>query len=157
MKQILTILFFGIAAAISGENQDARSVIYSPVGKRDPFKAPIDHSLMRELATINPLEKFNLEQLQLKAILKGIGKHRAMFEDPEGKTHILTEGTVLGRERATISRILDREVILTLRTFNYLGAENLSEKIIFLPQEEEDNTDVVPVSKSKKSQKGGEQ
>ena len=57
-----------------------------------------------------------------------------MFEDPEGKTHILTEGQTLGREHGTISKVLNTEVIVTLRTFNYKGEENLYEKVISLPQ-----------------------
>lgn len=144
MNRLLLIGILAIATANSGENSEEKSVIYSPVGKRDPFKAPTARTLGRDLAAINPLERFNLEQLQLRAIMKGLGKHRAMFEDPEGKTHILTEGTVLGRERATVSRILDREVILTIRTFNYLGAESLSEKVVSLPNDEEDSTVASP-------------
>jgi hypothetical protein len=56
-----------------------------------------------------------------------------MFEDPEGQTHIIVEGQTMGRERATVSRILNSEVILTEKTFNYLGAESLYEKVISLP------------------------
>jgi nitrate/nitrite transporter NarK len=58
-----------------------------------------------------------------------------MFEDPEGKSYILTEGDSIGREHATISRIVNSEVIVTQRTFNYLGAESLLEKVISLPKD----------------------
>jgi Tfp pilus assembly protein PilP len=152
VKKYFLILVLMVLNVSSGEIQDEKSVIYSPVGKRDPFKAPIPRSLSRDLAAVNPLEKYNLEQLQLRAILKGIGKHRVMFEDPEGKTHILTEGSLLGREKATVSRILDREVILTVRTFNYLGAESLSEKVIYLPSDEEETIvkEVAPAATIRK-------
>ncbi len=127
------------------------SVIYSPIGKRDPFKLPSTKGMGRDVASASRLERFSLEQLELKAILKGLGKNRAMFADPEGKVHILSEGAILGRERATVSRILNREVIVTLRTFNYLGNESLVEKVVSLPTEDEEESAVrspeVPVAK----------
>lgn len=113
-----------------------QGTIYSPVGKRDPFKVPSLAVLQnRDLASLIPLEQYSVEQLELKGILKESGaKARAMFEDPAGETFILTEGDRLGKEKATISRILNTEVIVTEKTFNYLGVESLYEKVISLPQ-----------------------
>jgi len=128
---ILASLAFGQPS--SPNKNDENGVIYSPVGKRDPFKAPALGILGRELASLNPLEKYGLEQLQLRGILRGSGRPRVMFEDPEGKTHIVGEGETIGRERATVSRVLNTEVIITEKTFNYLGVESLYEKVISLP------------------------
>lgn len=114
-----------------------KSTIYSPVGKRDPFKAPAVTAFTRDVTAVNPLEKFAVEQLQLRAVLRGLGKAKAMFEDPDGKTHIIQEGDVIGRERATVSRILNSEVIVTERTFNYLGVESLYEKVLSLPPDKD--------------------
>ena len=114
-----------------------RSAIYSPVGKRDPFKSPAVSPSNRGTANVSPIEKFNVEQLQLRAVMRGLGKARAMFEDPEGKTFIVKEGDILGRERAVVSRILNSEVIVTERSFNYLGEETLYEKILSLPPDPE--------------------
>lgn len=116
-------------------SKEDRSTIYSPVGKRDPFRAPPVGNAARDLNSIRPLERYSLEQLQLKAVLKGLGKAKAMFEDADGNTHILQEGDTLGREQATISRIVNSEVIVTQKTFNYLGSETLLEKVISLPKE----------------------
>lgn len=113
-----------------------KTIIYSPVGKRDPFKPYSGQGREREVATLTPLEQFSIEQLQLRAVLKGEGQARAMFEDPEGRTHIIAEGDIVGRERGTVSRILTTEVIVTQKTFNYLGAENIYEKVISLPQKQ---------------------
>lgn len=108
--------------------------IYSPTGKRDPFRSSTVAGQGRDLAAISELERFALEQFQLRAILRTDRKATALFEDPEGKTHILTEGELIGRERATISRILEREVILTIQTKNYLGSEKPYEKNMALPE-----------------------
>lgn len=141
----MKLAFFILACFSVALQGQGDSVIYSPIGKRDPFRMPSAKTLTRDVASVNQLERFSLEQIQLRAILKGLGKNRAMFEDPEGKTHILLEGSQLGRERATVSRILSREVIVTVRTFNYLGNETLVEKIMSLPTEDEEiNTTKVP-------------
>lgn len=126
-----------LAAGVIGvPREPANVVIYSPIGKRDPFKPPgPQQTSPRELASSLPLEQFSIDQLALRGILRdGQGKARAMFEDPSGSTHILKEGDRLGREKGTISRILNTEVIITEKTFNYLGVENLYEKVLSLPQ-----------------------
>jgi len=134
-KSYLNFALFGLASvtSLAGEvPQESRGVAYSPVGKRDPFRPPAAEQ-GRDLSSVNPLEKHGVDKFQLKAILKGMGRPRAMFEDPDGRSFILSEGDTFGRERGTISRILNTEVIVTERTFNYLGAENLYERVLSLP------------------------
>lgn len=114
---------------------DSRLSVYSPAGKRDPFMAPAVTPAREINASLSPTERFSLEQFQLRAIVKGIGRDRAMFEDPENNSYILYEGDTIGRERASISRILDTGVIVTERTFNYLGEESLYEKVLSLPSD----------------------
>lgn len=110
-----------------------KSTLYSPSGKRDPFQPP-SLSEERGPASLKELERFGLDALQLRGIERTKDSGKAMFEDPDGKTYIISEGDILGRERGKVSRILNTEVIVTLRTFNYLGAENIYEKVISLPQ-----------------------
>lgn len=124
----------GIAADPKVE-KDA-NVLYSPNGKRDPFKPPNFENQGRTPSSIKPLEKFSVQQFELKAILRGIGVPKAMFRDPNGRIHILEEGDVLGRERATLSRIANSDVIVTEKTTNYLGEESLYERVLSLPTED---------------------
>ena len=149
-RQALVLLHAGNAILIG---QDP-SVIYSPIGKRDPFRRPSSKSVSLDAASKTRLEPFSLEQLQLRAILQGMGRNRAMFEDPDGRTHIFVEGEILAREKGTVSRILSREVIITLRTFNYLGNESLVEKVVSLPSDDDQSGAAIvpkvnPVSKPK--------
>lgn len=129
MMMILWIFYSFLCFAEDSQE----GVVYSPIGKRDPFKPP-EMENSRSPASIQSLENYGIEQLQLRGIMKDGGVPKALFEDPEGKSHIISEGQVIGREKATVSRILKTEVILTEKTFNYLGVENLYEKIISLPQ-----------------------
>jgi len=139
MRALFHIVFLG--ATVGGllwagdPFPETRSPVYSPVGKRDPFRPPASES-GRDVSSVNPLEKHSVDKFQLKAILKGMGRPRAMFEDPDGRSFILSEGDTVGRERGTISRILNTEVIITERTYNYLGSENLYERVLSLPPEE---------------------
>jgi len=114
---------------------EVSSAEYSPLGKRDPFQVP--RPIVRDVATYETdLFRYPVEQFQLKAILKSRNKSQILVEDPKGKNYVLEEGAVLGRGKATISRILDKEVILTEKGINYLGAQELSEKVLSLVSEE---------------------
>lgn len=135
---IAALWLFSIAAPpLSARENPGKGGIYSPFGKRDPFREPVVSEAERTNASLGPLEKYSIQQFQLKAILRGFGRARALFEDPEGKTHILVEGDTIGRERGTISRVLNSEVIITEKTNNYLGVESLYEKLISLPKEKD--------------------
>lgn len=125
--------WFGWSVVLLSEQNDGN---YSPLGKRDPFQIP--KPLSRDIASPETdLFKYTLEQFQLKAILKGGNKSQILIEDPNGKNYVLEEGAIIGRGKATVSRILDKEVILTERGVNYLGVQGLSEKVLSLSEEEE--------------------
>ena len=126
--------FIGILLGIlatAGDKDDKQ--IYSPTGKRDPFRASVVNEAGRELANLSELERYAVEQFSLRAILRTNHNATALFEDPEGKTHILAEGEFLGRERGRISRILQHEVIVTVQTKDYLGSEKPYDKHLVLP------------------------
>jgi Tfp pilus assembly protein PilP len=142
---LIAMSLFVISLPVRAQTEP-KSNIYSPAGKRDPFRPPAALPSREVSVSVNPTERYSLEQFQLRAIIKGIGKNRAMFEDPDAKAYILFEGDSLGRERATLSRILDRGVIVTERTFNYLGEESLFEKVISLPSDSSQNVAGVEIA-----------
>ncbi|GEM_PF-6203256 len=109
---------------------------YSPFGKRDPFRIPTVGGLGED-ASVGPLQRFHVDQFKLRAIMRGMGDPKAMFQDPRGRSHIVSQGDLIGIEKATVSRIIKSEVILTERTYNYLGKESLLERVIALPQDTE--------------------
>ena len=132
MVRIFSMMVVAGLLGLAADKEEGK--VYSPTGKRDPFRPSIVRGSGRDVAAVSELERFAVEQFQLRAILRTDQNATALFEDPEGKTHILSEGSLIGRERATVSRILEREVVLTIQTVNYLGVEKPYEKNMVLPE-----------------------
>ena len=137
MKRTICFVFlFSVAQyGLSQPTEKKGAIIYNPAGKRDPFKVLSITPTGRKVSAIYPTEKYDLDQLNLRAILRMGGKSRALIEAPDGQTFIVNEGEIVGRERATLSRVLKTEVIVTQQSFNYLGNPSLVERIISLPPE----------------------
>lgn len=133
-------LFVALIAWVGGtvawaQDESGNSSVYSPIGKRDPFKVP--KFTPRELASDgNALTRYPLEQYRLKAIFRGLEQNQILVEDPKGKSFILNEGETLGKGNASISRVLNTEVIFTEKGLNYLGLPILTEKVLSIPIEE---------------------
>jgi len=122
--------------------EEEKDYVYDPTGKRDPFQPfiatqtpvkPID-----EEVPITPLQKYDLSQLKLVAILVGKGEGRAMVEDAEGKGYIVEKGVYVGRNFGKVKAVLKDRVIIEERYKDYMG--NVKEKEIVLqlhsPEEE---------------------
>ena len=86
---------------------------YDPSGQaRDPFDPPGQLSeitfITPEDERLHPIEKDDLENIQLRAIISGQHENvipRALFETSDKKTYTLTKNDRLGREGALIFRI----------------------------------------------------
>ncbi len=87
------------------------SYSYDPTNKRDPFKSFIRQPGDDEEAT-SPLERFDLSQLELSAIIWGIDAPRALIVDPSGKGYIVSTGMVLGKNKGRIISIGDNSVVV---------------------------------------------
>ncbi|MFY1830070.1 pilus assembly protein PilP [Myxococcus fulvus] len=91
---------------------------YNPVGKRDPFRSPLE-----ELGPVNPniaattctepLCAFDLDQLKLVAVVTGDANPLAMVEDPLGRGHIVRRNTRVGRQGGKVTQILRDSLTVT--------------------------------------------
>ena len=162
MNKLILIGVWGLSVGSSlicfSENQvkKGQTTLYNPLGKRDPFKEVTSNQDSRKPSSIYPTESYDLDQLVLKAILRMSGKSRAVLEAPDGKTFVVFEGDVVGRERATLSRILKSEIIFTQKTFNYLGSGSLIERVVSLPAEDSTETRLISSEKTKGTKQGQE-
>jgi type IV pilus assembly protein PilP len=107
--------------------------IYDPKGKTDPFKPLIVEkaeaapgkakptSLEAALETATPLERMDLGQLKLVAVIWNISDPRGMVEDATGKGYILSVGTPIGKSRGKVTQINSSGIVVTERFEAFAG------------------------------------
>ncbi len=89
---------------------------YDPRGKTDPFKPlyeepkpkPATAKTVKEKdpkLTATPLERMELKDLKLVALVWNIPKPKAMVEGPGGAGYILTTGTAVGKNDGVVTSI----------------------------------------------------
>ncbi|MCB0327502.1 MAG: pilus assembly protein PilP [Bdellovibrionales bacterium] len=93
------------------KSQD-QTVFYNPHGRRDPFKPFEGEAVTQAQLLRTPLERFEINQLELTAIVWGISKPRALFRAPDTYSYIASTGTRLGRNRGQISKITRHKVLI---------------------------------------------
>ena len=101
---------------------------YNPEGKIDPFAALFSEesstgsSENREpKRPLTPLEKIDISQLQLVAILHAPNGNSAMVEDATGKGYILKPGTFIGINSGKVTKILEDRVVVEENTKDFFG------------------------------------
>lgn len=85
---------------------------YNPSGKRDPFKPFEGGEIVYSAAAKAPLERFELNQLELTAIVWGIARPKVLFRAPDGYSYIAQVGTGVGRNRGRITKITKNKVLI---------------------------------------------
>ena len=111
-------------AAGSEELDVARSsqeYSYDPKGKRDPFRSYILEQMEKTKAARGPLERFELAQLELAAVIWDAQNERALVRDPSGRGYIVGVGTPIGKNSGTVIGIEDSSVVVEEIYENHLG------------------------------------
>ncbi len=98
---------------------------YSSAGKTDPFvplfrKPETEDSQptaspkkkRRKHIPRTPLERVDLSQLKLTAIIRSPQGNKALVEEATGKGYVVTVGTYLGNQGGKITKILDDRIIV---------------------------------------------
>jgi type IV pilus assembly protein PilP len=108
------------AAADTKEAPAESSVNYSynPVGKRDPFRSPLEElgrsrNETQVQACNEPLCAWDIDQLKLVAVVTGDANPVAMVEDPLGRGHIVRRNARMGRQGGRVTQILRDSVTVT--------------------------------------------
>lgn len=92
---------------------------YSPKGRRDPFKPLIQDKTNitkakkgRSEKFKGPLEKFELSQYRLIAIIIVNGVPRAMVKAPDGKSYTVNIGDYIGMNDGSVKKIEMKVVVI---------------------------------------------
>ncbi len=106
-----------VAPALTAEAEEAQvepeeEYRYDPAGKPDPFRSfvKLEDELDEGMST--PLERFDLSQLEVTAIIWGSDRPRALIRDPAGKGYIVSSGTSIGKNKGRVVSIQDNFVLV---------------------------------------------
>lgn len=115
--------------------------MYSPVGKRDPFRSYLTE-LAEQSADTGPTrkkeetEEFEIDQYRLTGLITGIAQPKAMVEDPAGRGHVLRIGTRLGKNGGRVTRIANFGIVVVEETRDPTGKRVKLPIAIKLPRSE---------------------
>ena len=91
---------------------DDVNFIYSPKGRRDPFKPLVQKKVAvarkgvsRPVEIKGPLEQFELSQYRLVAMMVVKGNPRAMVKGPDGKGYTVKLGEYIGLNDGVVKKI----------------------------------------------------
>ena len=112
---------------------------FVPLVKEEPVKVEKTELTdakgeVREKRTKTPLEKIELSQLELKAIILAPSGNKALVEEMNGKGYIIRKGTYIGRNDGKVLKILKDKIIVEELTENHEGKMITREKEIKLPK-----------------------
>ena len=131
----------GAAAAaptVVNEEEPDIAYAYSPIGKRDPFRSLFEQLQLEESQEqLTDLQRYELDQLKLVAIISRIATPYAMVEDPDGKGHSLTRGTLIGKNWGRVSAISPDCVTVKEEYRDYTGRKVTNKTSMCLPKPED--------------------
>jgi len=107
---------------------DAASLYtYNPFGKRDPFRSFLAEKREEMAASNDPLLNWDLSRFSLTGVLWGIANPKGIVKDGDGRGHIVSRGTRMGRNRGSVVKILKDEIIVQEEFRDPLGKLMVSE------------------------------
>lgn len=122
------------------EKKEEPEFQYNPAGKPDPFKPFIQLTPIRELsrtAPLTPLQKYDISQLKLVAIISTPEGNVALVEDSAGKGYFVKRGTEIGKNDGKVTRILKDRLIIEEIYQDIWGKTKTNEVSLFLHKIEE--------------------
>jgi type IV pilus assembly protein PilP len=141
----------GPSPAVKEGEEKGAVLSYLPEGKIDPFsplfrskpaaepeeeKAPAEAAAPKQVrekrVPRTPLEKVDLSQLKLVAIITAESGNRALVEDGTGKGYVLRPGTYIGINGGIVKRIQPDRVIVEEEAEDLYGNVSLREREMVL-------------------------
>lgn len=112
---------------------------YNPIGRRDPF-APIIVKEEKQSKTGDrpPLERYNLSDLKLTALVWGGFGYTAMVEAPDGKGYFVRVGTIMGTNKGVVKKIAENKIIVEEKFKNFSGGTEHKDIVIELRKKQEE-------------------
>jgi len=111
---------------------------YNPVGKQDPFRPFLQLTpLPSKSVPLTPLQKYEISQLRLVAILSAPDGNVGLVEDATGKGYFLKKGTLVGKNDGKVSKVLKDRVVVEEVFLDALSQKKVNEITMTLHKPEE--------------------
>jgi len=118
------------ASSADKQTADTDKYSYSSAGKPDPFRPLIADMVTRtatardrtsDRAFLTPLQKYELKDLKLVAVVVSGDEPTAMLEDPTGYGYMVRKGTLVGPNDGVVERVTQTGIIIREKIYNSLG------------------------------------
>jgi type IV pilus assembly protein PilP len=119
-------------AVVEKSQSDKEPYSYTSAGKPDPFvpliadilaKSKTEASSSRDKEYLTPLQKYELKDLKLVAVVVSDNEPTAMLEDPTGYGYFVRKGMLVGPNDGVVERVIPNGLIIKEKFYNSLGEE----------------------------------
>jgi type IV pilus assembly protein PilP len=111
---------------------EPEDVPYDSTGRRDPFRPPSVGVSRQRGEPTTPLQRYDVGQLKLVAIIYDTHEPRAVLEDEAGLGYIVKQGTLVGLNDGEIRAIERGRVVVEEQAVDYYGESHPSEIVLEL-------------------------
>lgn len=115
-----------VLSLLPGDGQGSASAL----SIRDPFKAP--EVRVSDEAPKGPLELIAVDRFKLLGVITGPDRFRAMLQDPEGHTHLVSEKMKIGNRKGVVKKITSKGLWIQEKVVNVLGQEESVDTVLKL-------------------------
>jgi type IV pilus assembly protein PilP len=105
---------------------------FDPTGRRDPFRPPRASAVSRSGEPPTPLQRYEIGQLKLVAIIYDTVQPRAVVEDDQGLGYIVRVGTAIGANGGRVRDIEKGRVLIEEDSVDFYGESHLSNVVMEL-------------------------
>lgn len=128
--------------SLSGDLASAALVyVYDPAGQRDPFEAlvMIRKPVLEDGRPLTPLQKYDLSQFRLSAVIVGKEEPMAMVVAPGGKAYTLKTGVKIGKNGGVVTKVSPEVVYVEEKYYDFTGKLSATSLEIRFSQKAGDN------------------
>jgi type IV pilus assembly protein PilP len=120
----------------TGRAPGANDAVYDPIGKRDPFRPPRANQTTLAGEARTPLQRYDIGQLRLVAVIYDASAPRAVVEDDAGLGYIVRVGTPIGANGGAVKAIERGKVRVEEESIDFYGDRQASEVVMELATDE---------------------
>lgn len=117
----------GVVAALPDDDRP-----FDPTGRRDPFRPPRATVATRTGQPPTPLQRYEIGQLKLVAIIYDTQEPRAVVEDEQGLGYIVRVGTAIGANGGRVRNIERGRVLIEEDSVDFYGESHLTNVVMEL-------------------------